>query len=314
MARYLVTGGAGFIGTNIVRELTRRKQKVVVLDDFSTGKMSNLHGVKDKIRVIKGDVRDFKIVKRACRGVDYILHHAALRAVEESVDDPLRAGEINVMGTLNILLVARDSKVKRVVFASSSAVYGSSKQECNVETQDLHPESPYALSKQIGEQYCSLFSEMYGVETVSLRYFNAFGPYQNFESKYSNVIPILVKNLMDGVAPEIHWHGRQSRDFVYIDNIVQANIQAAKGKNVKLGGVYNIGNRENASINELYNELQKLLNIYIKPIRTPKRAGDVLRTYADIKKAKRDFGYKPTVSFEEGLAKSIRWYQENLKT
>ena len=313
MARYLVTGGAGFIGTNIVRELVKRRQKVVVLDDFSAGKMSNLSDIKQKIRVVKGDVRDFKTVKRVCRGVDYILHHAALRAVEESVDDPLRAGEINVMGTLNVLLAARDSNVKRVVFASSSSVYGSAKTECNVETQALHSESPYALSKLIGEQYCSLFSEMYGVETVSLRYFNAFGPYQNPESKYSNVIPILVKNLMDGVASEIHWHGRQSRDFVYIDNIVQANIQAAQGKRVKLGGVYNIGNKDNVSINALYNELQKLLGIEIKPIRKPKRAGDVLRTYADIRKAGRDFGYKPTVSFEKGLAKSIKWYQENLK-
>ena len=313
MARYLVTGGAGFIGTNIVRELVKRRQKVVVLDDFSTGKMSNIADIKQKIRVVRGDVRDFKTVKRACRGVDYILHHAALRAVEESVDDPLKAGEINVMGTLNILLAARDSNVKRVVFASSSSVYGSVKTECNVETQTLHPESPYALSKLIGEQYCSLFSEMYGVETVSLRYFNAFGPYQNPESKYSNVIPILVKNLIDGVAPEIHWHGRQSRDFVYIDNIVQANIQAAQGKRVKLGGVYNIGNKDNVSINSLYSELQKLLGIEIKPIRKPKRAGDVLRTYADIRKARRDFGYKPTVSFEEGLAKSIKWYQKNLK-
>ena len=314
MARYLVTGGAGFIGTNIVKELVRRRQQVVVLDDFSTGKMSNLADIKQKIRIIKGDIRDFNTVKGACRGVDYVLHHAALRAVELSVDDPLRAGEVNVMGTLNVLLAARDIKVKRVVFASSSSVYGSAKAERNVETQALHPESPYALSKQIGEQYCSLFSEMYGVETISLRYFNAFGPYQNPESRYSNVIPILVKNLMDGVAPEIHWHGRQSRDFVYIDNIVQANLKAAKGKRVELGGVYNIGNKENVSINALYNELQKLLGISIKPKRMPKRPGDVLRTYADISKAKRDLEYTPTVSFEKGLAKSIRWYQENLKT
>lgn len=313
MARYLVTGGAGFIGTNIVRELVKRKQQVVVLDDFSTGKMSNLSDARQKIRIIRGDIRKFQMVKRACLGVDYVLHHAALRAVELSVDDPLRVGEVNVMGTLNVLLAARDTNVKRVVFASSSSVYGSSRQECNVETQVLHPESPYALSKLVGEQYCSLFSEMYGVETVSLRYFNAFGPYQNPESKYSNVIPILVKNLMDGIAPEIHWHGRQSRDFVYIDNIVQANLKVVKGKRVKLGGVYNIGNRESVSINALYNELQKLLGIKIKPKRRPKRAGDVLRTYADISKARRDFGYKPTVSFENGLAKSIKWYQENLK-
>lgn len=313
MARYLVTGGAGFIGTNIVRELVKRRQNVVVLDDFSTGKMSNLSGVKQKVRIIRGDIRGFQTVKRACWGVDYILHHAALRAVEESVDDPLRAGEINVMGTLNVLLAARDTKVKRVVFASSSSVYGSAKAEKNVETQALCPESPYALSKLVGEQYCSLFSEMYGLETISLRYFNAFGPYQNPESKYSNVIPILVKNLMDEVQPEIHWHGRQSRDFVYIDNIVQANLKVVKGKRVRLGGVYNIGNRENVSINTLYNELQRLLGMKIKPKRMPKRAGDVLRTYADVSRAQRDFGYKPTVSFEEGLAKSIKWYQENLK-
>jgi nucleoside-diphosphate-sugar epimerase len=313
MATYLVTGGAGFIGTNIVKELVKRRQKVIVLDDFSTGKMSNLSNIRQKIRIIRGDIRKFETVKRACQGVDYVLHHAALRAVELSVDDPLRAGEVNVLGTQNVLLAARDTGVKRVVFASSSSVYGSAKAERNVETQALHPESPYALSKQIGEQYCSLFNKLYGLETVSLRYFNVFGPYQNPESKYSAVIPIIVSQLIKGDPPEIHWHGRQSRDFVYVDNVVRANLKAVKGKRVKLGEVYNIGNKENVSINTLYNELQKLLGISIKPKRMPKRAGDVLRTYADITKAQRDFGYKPIVSFEKGLAKSIKWYQENLK-
>jgi len=310
MAKYLVTGGAGFIGSNIVRELVRRRHSVVVLDDLSTGKLANIADVKDKIRFVQGDIRDFSVTRRASRGVDFVLHQAALRAVERSVDDPRETNETNITGTLNVLVAARDEGVKRVVMASSSSVYGDIK-ERQVETLTPRPASPYALCKLAGEHYGRLFSELYGLETVSLRYFNVFGPYQSPESKYSAVIPILVKHLMQGKAPNIHWHGRQSRDFTYIDNVVQANLKAAISKRVKSGEAYNIGNGENTSINKLYGELQKLLRTSIKPKRTGKRAGDVLKTYADIGKAKRDIGYSPTVSFERGLEKSIEWYQKN---
>lgn len=312
MAKYLITGGAGFIGCNIARELVRRRQEVTVLDNLSTGSLKNLADIKKRINFIKGDIRDLSTVARAFRGVDYVLHQAALRAVERSVDDPRATNDNNITGTLNVLLAARDSGVKRVVYASSSSVYGDIKEPRQVETLSPRPASPYALSKLAGEHYCRLFSELYGLKAVSLRYFNVFGPYQNPESKYAAVIPVFVKQLMAGKAPDIHWHGRQSRDFTYVDNVVQANLLAAKAKKVKLGETYNIGNGENTSINELYRVLQELLGISVEPKRTGKRAGDVLKTYADIGKAKRDLGYEPTVSFREGLAKSIEWYRENL--
>lgn len=312
MAKYLITGGAGFIGCNIARGLVRRRQEVTVLDNLSTGSLKNLTDIKKRINFIKGDIRDLSTVARAFRGVDYVLHQAALRAVERSVDDPRATNDNNITGTLNVLLAARDSGVKRVVYASSSSVYGDIKEPRQVETLSPWPASPYALSKLAGEHYCRLFSELYGLKAVSLRYFNVFGPYQNPESKYAAVIPVFVKQLLAGKAPDIHWHGRQSRDFTYVDNVVQANLLAAKAKKVKLGEAYNIGNGENTSINELYRVLQELLGISVDPKRTGKRAGDVFKTYADISKAKRDLGYEPTVSFQEGLAKSIEWYRENL--
>ncbi|MFH1353970.1 MAG: NAD-dependent epimerase/dehydratase family protein [bacterium] len=312
MAKYLITGGAGFIGCNIARELVRRRQDVAVLDNLSTGSIKNLKDIREDIKFIRGDIRKLDVVKRACRGVDYVLHQAALRAVERSVDDPRATNDNNITGTLNVLLAARDSGVKRVVSASSSSVYGNIKEPRQVEPMPLHPESPYALCKMAGEHYGRLFYDLYGLETVSLRYFNVFGPYQSPESKYSAVIPIYVKALRNGEAPDIHWHGRQSRDFTYVDNVVQANLKAARGERVKLGEAYNVGNGENISINDLYGLLQKLLGVSIKPNRTGKRAGDVLKTYADISKAERDFDYKPDVSFAEGLKKSIEWYKENL--
>jgi len=312
MAKYLITGGAGFIGCNIARELVRLRQEVVVLDNLSTGSLRNLTDIKKRISFIKGDIRDLSTVARAFRGVDYVLHQAALRAVERSVDDPRATNDNNITGTLNVLLAARDTGVKRVVYASSSSVYGDIKEPRQVETLSSRPASPYALSKLAGEHYCRIFNELYNLPTVSLRYFNVFGPYQRPESKYAAVVPIFVKHLLRGQSPDIHWHGRQSRDFTYVDNVVQANLLAAKAKKVKLGETYNIGNGENTSINELYGVLQELLGISVEPKRVGKRAGDVFKTYADIGRAKRDIGYEPSVSFQEGLAKSIEWYKENL--
>ena len=271
MAKYLITGGAGFIGCNIARELVRLRQEVVVLDNLSTGSLKNLTDIKKRISFIKGDIRDLSTVARAFRGVDYVLHQAALRAVERSVDDPRATNDNNITGTLNVLLAARDS----------------------------------------GEYYCRIFNELYNLPTVSLRYFNVFGPYQRPESKYAAVIPIFVRHLIKGQAPDIHWHGRQSRDFTYVDNVVQANLLAAEAKKVKLGEAYNIGNGENTSINELYRALQELLGVAVEPRRTGKRAGDVLKTYADIGRAKRDLSYTPGVSFRLGLKQSIEWYKKN---
>lgn len=312
MATFLVTGGAGFIGSNIVRGLVRRGHKVRVLDNLSTGTKENLAASTGRFVWVQGDIRDVKAVAKCCQGVDYILHHAALRAVERSVDTPLETNEVNITGTLNILEAARQAKVKRVVFASSSAVYGDSRISPQTERLSAQPASPYALSKLVGEHYCRLWWELYGLPTVSLRYFNVFGPGQNPESQYSLVIPIFVRHLLDGNPPEIHWHGQQSRDFVYIGNVVNANLQAITAKKVKFGGVYNIGNGQTTSISDLYQQLQELLGISLPAHHGPKRPGDVLTTRADIRKAKRDLGYTPRVSFAEGLKKSIAWYKTHL--
>ncbi|MBI4021827.1 MAG: NAD-dependent epimerase/dehydratase family protein [Candidatus Andersenbacteria bacterium] len=312
MATYLVTGGAGFIGSNVVRELVRRRQKVVVLDNLVTGKRENLAEVWPRIRFIAGDIRDLDTVAKAMRHVTYVLHQAALRAVERSVDDPRATNDTNITGTLNVLLAARENRVRRVVFASSSSVYGGTSAGRQTEAMLLKPASPYALTKLAGENYCRLFSDLFGLFTVSLRYFNVFGPYQNPESKYSAVIPIFVQHLRRGEPPEIHWHGRQSRDFTYVDNIVAANLLAATGRRVRSGEVYNIGNGRTTSVRELYDALQALLGSAIEPRRGRKRRGDVLRTFADVRKARRDFGYVPSVTFADGLARAIAWYKANL--
>lgn len=309
MSTYLVTGGAGFIGSNLVHALVGRGETVVVLDNLSTGSEANLAAVRDKITFIKGDIREEAKISQAMRGVDYVLHQAALRAVERSIDNPLETNNVNITGTLQVLVAAQKANVRRFVFASSSSVYGKSIAERNLETLPALPASPYALSKLTGEHYSRLFSELFSLETVSLRYFNVFGPYQNPHSKYSNVLPLFVNALLKGATPEIHWDGQQSRDFTFVDNVVQANILAATGPTVRLGEVYNIGNGENTTIAQLYQQVQVLLGITRQPLQKLRRAGDVLKTHADISKAKRDLGYVPAISFAEGLARSIEWYK-----
>lgn len=312
MAKYLVTGGAGFIGSNIVHRLVANRESVVVLDNLSTGKLDNLETILGKIQFINGDICDLATLQKACKGVNFVLHQAALRAVGRSIDVPLEANQTNITGTLNVLIAARDAKVKRLIYASSSSVYGEVEGSDNVETLPTSPESPYALTKLTGEHYCRLFSKLYGLETASLRYFNVFGPRQNLESKYSAVIPIFVHQLLNGETTEIHWDGDQSRDFTYIDNVVQANIKAATSQGTLPGEAYNIGNGENITINELYALLQKLLGTHLKPKYAPKRAGDIYRTQANITKGKKDFSYEPTISFAEGLKVAVAWYKDNL--
>jgi len=308
MAKYLVTGGAGFIGSNIVAELVKRKQKVVVLDNLSTGKLSNLKPFGNKVSFIKGDIRRIKDVKKAVRGVDYIQHVAALRAVLRSVDDPSETDAVNVGGTLNILLAARNSKVKRVVFSSSSSVYGDTKKFPSVEIDKLEPESPYAASKIMGEYYCKLFYRLYGLETVCLRYFNVFGPNQNPESKYSAVIPILLECLLKGKSPEIHWDGKQSRDFSYVDNVVAGNLLGARAKGAA-GKVFNIACHEEYSVMDILRSLQRITGTkHVKPHFKPKRAGDVRRTYADISQSKKILKFKVQTRFEPGLEKTVEWF------
>jgi nucleoside-diphosphate-sugar epimerase len=308
MSRYLVTGGAGFIGSNLVAELVKRKQKVVVLDNLSSGKLKNLKPFGNKVRFIKGDIRNLKDCKKAVRGVDYVHQVAALRAVLRSVDNPAETNDVNVGGILNILVAARDSQVKRVVFSSSSSVYGNTKKFPVGEQDPIEPESPYAATKVMGEYYHKLFFKLYGLETVCLRYFNVFGPNQNPESKYSAVIPIVLDCLLKGKSPEIHWDGKQSRDFSYIDNVVSGNLLAARAKGAA-GKVFNIACHEEYSVLDILHSLQKITGTkHIKPHFKPKRAGDVRRTYADISQSKKILKFKVQTRFQPGLEKTVEWF------
>lgn len=310
MSLYLVTGGAGFIGSNIVDALVKKGQGVRVIDNFSSGKRENLAAVLEKIELLEGDIRDFSFLKKAAKGVDYILHQAALRSVPKSIDDPASFNEVNVGGTLNLLLAARESKVKRLVFASSSSVYGNSPSFPEKETQIPLPISPYAASKLAGEHYCRVFSQVYGLETVSLRYFNVFGARQSLENQYAVVVPKFIISMLNNEAPPIHGSGRQSRDFTYIDNVVEANILAAASPGVS-GEVFNIACGRDYSILELAQFLNKIMGKKIKPEFNPSRQGDVPRTLADISKAGKLLKLEIKVNFEEGLKKTVEWFQEH---
>lgn len=312
MAKYLITGGAGFIGSNIARELVKRKHRVVVLDNLFSGRLSNLADIQDKIEFINGDIRNFATVKKAVAGADFVLHQAALRGVYQSVKDPRAVNEVNIGGTLNLLVAARDAKVKRFIFASSSSVYGLIGNKKNVETLVPKPESPYALTKLAGEEYCRLFYKIFGLQTIALRYFNVFGPFQNPNDNYAAVIPIFTDNALNGRPSEIHGDGKQSRDFTYVANVVQANIKAAAAPKAIFGETYNIAAGENTSINELYGQIQKSLKKNIQPIYKPQRPGDTPRSFAVIAKANKYLNYDPNVNFETGLKNAIMWYKNNI--
>ncbi len=308
MAKCLVTGGAGFIGSHVADALIARGDRVRVLDNLSTGRKENLSRHASEIELLAEDLRDKEAVRKAVKGIDCVFHIAALRAVLRSVDDPRETNDVNVSGTLNLLLAAREAGVKRVIFSSSSSVYGDTDIFPSREDALPRPESPYAASKIMGEYYCRIFSRLYGLETVCLRYFNVFGPRQNPESKYSAVIPIFIDLLLKGVSPEIHWDGKQSRDFTYIENVVSGNLLAAEAKGVS-GEVFNIACHEEFSVLEIFNQLKDILNSErVKPVFKPKRAGDVRRSFADITKAQRLLGYKTKVNFREGLKETVKWF------
>ncbi len=309
MATYLVTGGAGFIGSNIVDELLRRGQKVRVLDNFATGKEENLAGVAERIDLIRGDVRDVGAVDRAVAGCDFVLHQAALASVPRSIADPVSNNEVNVQGTLNILMAAQKHGVKRVVYASSSSVYGDSEELPKVETMTPNPKSPYAVAKLAAEYYCRVFAGLHGMTTVSLRYFNVFGPRQDPNSQYSAVIPLFVKALIEKRAPTINGDGEQSRDFTFIANVVAANLLACEA-NISGGKVYNIACGGRFTLNELYSALARQLGSKIEPVYGPPRPGDVRHSMAGIERIERDLGYQVSVSFEEGIERTVRWYQD----
>lgn len=307
--RYLVTGGAGFIGSNIVDELVRRGHEVTVLDDFSSGKEENLAGVQDKIHLLRGSICDLEAAHHACRGVDYVLHLAARTSVPLSVKDPLETNRINIDGTLNVLVAARDAKVRRVVFAASSSAYGETATLPKVETMPPEPISPYGVTKLVGEMYAQVFGRVYGLENVSMRYFNVFGPRQNPESQYSGVLSRFMLAVIDGASPVVYGDGEQSRDFTFVENIVDASLRACEARDAT-GKVFNGGTGERITLNEV---LKLLENICGRPIRAkydPPRSGDILHSQADIERSRKILGYQPRVNFQEGLRRTWRWYSE----
>lgn len=304
----LVTGGAGFIGSNLAESLLADGYRVRVFDNLSTGKKEYLASVASRIECVEGDLRNESEVRKAVGGVDYVFHVAANRAVLRSVDNPMETNEVNVKGTLHVLLAARDAKVKRVIFSSSSSVYGATQKFPSQETDPPNPISPYAASKIMGEYYGKIFTALYGLDTVSLRYFNVFGPRQNPESKYSTVIPVFIDCLLKNQSPEVHWDGKQSRDFTYVDNVVLGNKLAMKAKRAR-GEVFNIACHNEYSVLDIFNALKRILKRpSVQPHFAPKRAGDVRRTFADIRKAKRLLGYRVVVPLERGLRKTVEWF------
>ena len=309
MSKYLVTGGAGFIGSNIVEELVSKGEMVRVLDNLSTGFESHLMPFMEKIEFQKGDVRNELDVKKAVSGMDFVIHQAALRSVAKSVEDPVPDNDVNVCGTLNMLLAAVEEKIKRFVYASSSAAYG----DCDVfpEHEGLcpNPISPYAVSKLAGEYYSRMFSKTMGLETVSLRYFNVFGPRQNPESKYSAVIPAFIDRLMENQPCLIDGTGEQSRDFIYVKNVVDANIAACHATGVS-GLVSNVACGESYSVNETAKALGNIMGKNIPPVYGQKRRGDVLKTYADITVLKEKLKVTQAVDFHEGLKRTVKWFTE----
>jgi UDP-glucose 4-epimerase len=307
MDAYLVTGGAGFIGSNIVKSLLQREQRVLVLDNFSTGKRENLFEFKGNpnFELIEGDLRSFHTVRTAVKGIDYILHQGALPSVPRSVHDPLTTNDVNILGTLNILEAAKEFGVKRVIYASSSSIYGDNETLPKKEDMPVNPLSPYALSKYTGERYCQIFTKIYGLETVCLRYFNVFGPNQDPTSQYSAVIPKFIRSMSEGKQPLIYGDGTQSRDFTHVSNIIAANLFACTSEGVS-GEVFNIACGERFNLLQLVDTLNRILDTSIEPVFEEERPGDVKHSFADISRAEEKLRYKVATRFEEGLRDLVR--------
>jgi nucleoside-diphosphate-sugar epimerase len=311
MATYLVTGGAGFIGSALVRELLDRGERVRVLDNLSTGKLENLAPVRDHIELIQGDVTDESTVRRAVEGVDYVLHQAAIPSVPRSIVDPLGTHRSNVDGTLQVLVAASQAGVKRVVYAASSSAYGDTPTLPKHESMPPNPLSPYAVAKLVGEYYASVFTSVYGLETVSLRYFNIFGPRQDPTSPYSGVLSRFITALLRDEQPVVFGDGEQSRDFTFVANAVQANLLACTAEGAP-GRVFNLGVGERYTLNRTLEVLGRIFEKDARPAYREPRAGDVRHSQADISAAREVLGYNPTVGFEEGLRRTVEWYKENL--
>jgi nucleoside-diphosphate-sugar epimerase len=307
MAFYLVTGGAGFIGSHLVDELVRRGERVRVADSFVTGRRANL-AHHSGVDVVEGDLADPAVARQAVAGTDYVLHQAAIPSVPRSVTDPVTSHRANVDATLNVLLAARDAGVKRVVYAGSSSAYGDSRTLPKHEDMPTCPLSPYALQKLVGEQYCRLFTELYGLETVTTRYFNVFGPRQDPSSPYSGVISLFVTCLLDGRPPTICGDGQQTRDFTYVGNVVDGVLRAAHAPGVA-GRTFNVATGGRTSIRELFEVLRDMIGGPAEPLMASPRPGDVRDSQADIALADRLLGYRPTTGLREGLERTLAWYR-----
>ena len=313
MAKYLVTGGAGFIGCNLVRYILEKGHDVVVVDNFSTGKRENVADFIDKVEFFEGDIRDRELMDRAVKGVSAIFHEAALGSVPRSVEDPQTSHDVNVNGTLTVLESARAAGVKRIIFAASSSAYGDQEELPKHEGMAPRPISPYAASKVACEGYMRAYAACYGLETLSLRYFNVFGAYQNPEGPYAAVIPAFISRILRGQRPVVFGDGEQSRDFCYIDNVCEANWLAANAPAEKCDGtVINIACGARTTLNEILDLLRELLHTDIEAEYTDPRPGDVRHSLADVSLAKKVIGYEPKVFFADGLRKAIDWYAANL--
>jgi nucleoside-diphosphate-sugar epimerase len=311
MALYVVTGGAGFIGSHLVEALLERGEQVRVFDDFSTGKMEHLASVSDRIDIIEGDLRQMEDVRRGVEGADYVLHHGALRSVPRSVDNPVATNDVNIGGTLNVLYAARDAGVKRVVSASSSSVYGACEDFPLREDVDTDPLSPYAVTKLTGEKYCKVFHNLYGLETVSLRYFNVYGPKMDPASPYSAFIAIFAVGLLQGKPLTVHGDGTIARDWTYIDNVIDANIRAATEPGAA-GQVFNVACSDSWELNRVIAELRRLIEVEGSITYGPPRPGDMPRSLACIDKARELIGYEPQVDATEGLRLTVEWYKKQM--
>jgi nucleoside-diphosphate-sugar epimerase len=307
MAHYLVTGGAGFIGSHLSEELARRGHTVRVADSLITGKRSNLEHVPG-VEFLEGDLADFAFAQRAADGVDYVLHQAAIPSVPRSVKDPITSNRANVDATLNVLVASRDAGVKRLVFAGSSSAYGNTPTLPKREDMPANPLSPYALQKVVGEQYLQMFTRLYGLETVSIRYFNVFGPRQDPTSPYSGVISVFATALLENRSPKIYGDGGQTRDFTYVANVVDGVLRACEAPAAS-GEVINVATGGRISLNDLFHAMRGLIGASAEPTYVETRAGDVRDSQADIEKARRILGYEPIVSFEEGLRRTVEWYR-----
>ncbi len=303
---YLITGGAGFIGSNIAHKLVQMGHQVRILDNFSSGKEANLADIKNDIELIRGDIRDGDTVKKAVDGIDYVFHQAALASVQASIEDPLTAHEINLNGTLNMLEYSRTAGVRKLIMASSAAVYGDSPELPKYEKMLPQPLSPYAVHKLTGEHYLRIYWQLYKFPTVALRYFNIFGPRQDPKSDYAAVIPCFISRFAEKKAPTVFGDGEQTRDFIYIDNCVDANLLAAENDNM-VGDVFNVAGGEQFTLNQLLDELRNITGMNLKAEYKPARAGDIRYSYASIDKI-RKFGYKPKIGFAEGLKKTVAYF------